>query len=262
MPVSLEGSGHVPAEGGQLPALPTAPPRAGAVPVPAAVWRDGRAVCRWGSGSRFCWGGQKAAEVVEHPKLLTLQCQGSPRAGYGLGIMQVLESKLSRRSAFGQTWVFIHGSLSSDLPVVVLWPYASTGTAAPCQRNLRPSKVCILNPGLEWRNAIPMETVANIRKRGMRGREKKWLNLSCDHLIEVYSYGMLPGCLSYKACACGHHGAEPRDTKAEDGAGSARQARVLRGWGTEESALRCCRASKEISGQTDAMRENETSLHG
>lgn len=120
MPVSLEGSGHVPAEGGQLPALPTAPPRAGAVPVPAAVRRGGRAVRRRGSGSRFCQGGQKAAEVVEHPELLTLQCQGSPQAGYGLGIMQVLESKLSRRSAFGQTWVFIHGSLSSDLPVAVL----------------------------------------------------------------------------------------------------------------------------------------------
>lgn len=44
-----------------------------------------------------------------------------------------------------------------------------------------------------------METVANIRKWGMRGREKKWLNLPCDRLIEVYSYGMLPGCLSYKA---------------------------------------------------------------
>ena len=74
-----------------------------------------------------------------------------------------------------------------------------------------------------------METVINIRKWGTRGREKKWLNLSCDHLIKVYSYGMLPGSLSYKARACGHHDAEPREAKAEDGVGSARQARVPRG---------------------------------
>lgn len=93
-----------------------------------------------------------------------------------------------------------------------------------------------------------METVINIRKWDTRGREKKWLNSSRGHLIEAYSYGVLPGCLTYKACACGHHGAEPREAKAEDGAGSARQARVLQGCRTEESDDKCCRACKEISG--------------
>lgn len=64
-----------------------------------------------------------------------------------------------------------------------------------------------------------MEKMMNIRKCGARGRKKKWLNLSCDHLIEAYSYGTLPGCLSYKkACARGHQGAGPREAKAEDGA--------------------------------------------
>ena len=109
VPVSLEGSGCAPAEGGQLPGLPTAPPWAGAVPVPAEVQRGGRAACRRGSGSSFCRRGQKAAEVVEHTKLLTLQCQCNPPAGYSLGIVQVLESKLCRHSAFGQTWVFACG---------------------------------------------------------------------------------------------------------------------------------------------------------
>lgn len=82
VPVSLEGSGHAPAEGGQLPGLPTTPPRAGVVPVPEEVQRGSKDVCCGGSRR-----GQKAAEVVEHTQLLILQCWSSPKAGYHLGIM-------------------------------------------------------------------------------------------------------------------------------------------------------------------------------
>lgn len=98
-----------------------------------------------------------------------------------------------------------------------------------------------------------METVINIRKRGMKGRGKKWPNLSYNHLIKMYSYGMLPGCLSYKSALCGHRDAEAREAKAEAGAGSVRQTQVLQGGRTEDSADKPCRARKEISGPTDEI---------
>jgi len=72
-----------------------------------------------------------------------------------------------------------------------------------------------------------MEIVIDIRKWGTRGREKKWLNLSGDHLIKMCSYSMLPGCLRH--ALCGHHGAEKKEAKAEDGAGSAQEAQALQG---------------------------------
>lgn len=89
-----------------------------------------------------------------------------------------LESKLCHHSTFRQIFVFACGWPSSDLPVVIMWLYASTGTTVPCQRNLFTSKIRILNLGLEWGKTMLMETMINIRKWGTRkDKRNSWICL-------------------------------------------------------------------------------------
>lgn len=215
VPVLVEESGCAPAEGG----LPTALPGAGVVLVLAVVQRGGRAACCGSSDSSFCNWGREAAEVVQCAKLLTFQC--NPCAGYSLRIMKVLESKLLPLCSWAN-------------PDVHLWV-----------TQFRPSRCHFVTVCIHWHNGslperpLPLQNTnvqswswmekgnshGNSDKYQQMGHKQgtnKWLNLSCDHLIKVNCYGMLPGCLSYKACTWGHHGAESREAKAEDGAGSAR----------------------------------------
>lgn len=133
--------------------------------------RGGRSLCHGESSSSFCrlhWK-QEIAEVVEHTKHPTEWCSFSnTRAD------PELLQPASHASPWKQTLLSLSiwanlvsacGWPSSELPGVILWSCESAGTTAPRQRNLHPSKTCILALGLEWKNIIPMETLINIKKK-------------------------------------------------------------------------------------------------